>query len=154
MSNSERNKEIISTLNELIGICAEGEKGYKNASEKVEDKEFKTILYRLSQQRALFRSELEEDLIKDFGQDAKTDDSILSKLHRGWMDFKAGLRGDDAKAVFDECIRGEEHAIEKYAHALKGKLPAYLEERVQKQLGMIKGTLGQLREFESEVHPS
>lgn len=154
MSNSEKTQHTIDTINELIAVCTEGERGYKNASDKVEEQEFKTILYRLSQQRALFRSELEDDLIKDFGQEARADDSILSKLHRGWMDFKAGLKGNDSKAVFEECIRGENHAIEKYTDALKEKLPAYIEERVQQQLKMIKGTLVQLREFESEVsHP-
>lgn len=151
MSNNERNQKITNTINELITVCAEGERGYKNASDRVEEKEFKTILYRLSQQRALFRSELENELIKDFGQEARDHDSLLSKFHRGWMDFKAGLKGNDSKAVFDECIRGENHAIEKYTDALKHNLPAYLEERVQNQLNMIKGTLTQLREFESEV---
>ncbi|WPP52046.1 ferritin-like domain-containing protein [Catalinimonas niigatensis] len=151
MSNDERNHKITNTINELITVCAEGERGYKNASERVDEKEFKTILYRLSQQRALFRSELENELIKDFGQEAKGDDSLLSKFHRGWMDFKAGLKGNDSKAVFDECIRGENHAIDKYMDALKKNLPNYLEERVKNQLEMIKGTLIQLREFESEV---
>jgi uncharacterized protein (TIGR02284 family) len=151
MSNNERNQQVTDIINELITVCAEGERGYKNASEKVEEKEFKTILYRLSQQRALFRAELENELIKDFGQEAKGDDSVLSKLHRGWMDFKAGLKGNDSKAVFDECIRGEKHAIDKYTEALKKDLPHYLEERVQGQLNMIKGALNQLNEFESEV---
>ncbi|WKN31548.1 PA2169 family four-helix-bundle protein [Porifericola rhodea] len=151
MSTMERNKEITNTINELIAICAEGERGYKRASEQVEVQDFKTILYRLSQQRALFRGELENDLIKDFGEEAKGDDSILSKLHRGWLDFKAGLSGNDTKAVLDECIRGENHAIEKYTDALRGKLPAYLEEKVQEQLKMIKGTKSQLLEFESEI---
>lgn len=151
MSNTEANKKIVDTINELIAVCKEGERGYKNASERVENDEFKTILYRLSQQRALFRSELENDLIKDFGQEAKSDDTIVSKLHRGWMDFKAGLSGNDTKAVLDECMRGEKHAIDKYSDALNGKLPSYIEERVQEQLKMIKGTLSQLHEFESET---
>ncbi|MDF9796043.1 uncharacterized protein (TIGR02284 family) [Catalinimonas alkaloidigena] len=150
MSITDENKMIVNAINELIAVCKEGERGYKNASEKIEDSEFKTILYRLSQQRALFGSELENELIKDYGEEAKSDDSIVSKLHRGWMDFKSGLSGNDTKAVLDECIRGEKHAIDKYTESLDGKLPAYIEERVQEQLTMIKGTLSQLHEFEAE----
>lgn len=152
MSTNNRNKEIVKTIQELIEICKDGERGYKNASDKVEHQEFKTILYRLSQQRALFRSELENDLIKDFGEEAKSSDSVASKLHRGWMDFKSGISSNDDKSVLEECEKGEKHAIDKYSKALNGKLPAYLEERVQDQLNMIKGTLSQVREFESEVN--
>lgn len=151
MSTNDQNKEIVKTIKGLIEICKDGEKGYKDASERVDHEEFKTILYRLSQQRAMFRGELENDLIKDFGEEAKSSDSVASKLHRGWLDFKSGLKGNDTKAVLEECERGEQHAIDKYTEALNGKLPSYLDERVRNQLDMIKGTLSQIREFESEV---
>jgi uncharacterized protein (TIGR02284 family) len=151
MSVNEQNKDIVKTIKGLIEICKDGEKGYKDASERVENDEFKTILYRLSQQRALFRADLENDLIKDYGEEAKTSDSVASKLHRGWLDFKSGLKGNDTKAVLEECERGEKHAIDAYSEALNGKLPSYLDERVKNQLDMIKGTLSQIREFESEV---
>lgn len=154
MSISKENKQSVKIISELIEVCRDGERGYKKASEKVEDSELRTILYRLSQQRALFRSELENNLIKDFGVEAKEDDSLASKLHRGWMDFKSGLSAKDTKAVLEECERGEKHAIEKYTEALKGGLPAFIEERIQEQLGLIKGTLSQLHEFESEVSHS
>ncbi len=148
---NDKQKDTIDLLSELIEVCKDGERGYKEASENIEDKELKTILYRLSQQRALFRSELEEIVIKDFGTEAKTNDSFLSKIHRGWMDFKSGLSGHDNKAVLAECERGEEHAIEKYSKALQGSLPDYVEGKVQSQFNMIKGTLSQIKEFESEV---
>lgn len=151
MSVNERNQQIVKTIKGLIEICKDGEKGYKDASDRVENDEFKTILYRLSQQRAMFRAELENDLIKDYGEEAKTSDSVASKLHRGWLDFKSGLKGNDTKAVLEECERGEQHAIDEYTNALNGELPSYLEERVKNQLDMIKGTLSQIRQFESEV---
>lgn len=151
MSTNDKNKQTVKTIQNLIEVCKDGEKGYKEASDRVDHDEFKTILYRLSQQRAMFRSELENDLIKDYNEEAKSSESVASKLHRGWLDFKSGLKGNDTKAVLEECERGEKHAIDKYSEALDGKLPSYLEERVQNQLNMIKGTLSQLREFEAEV---
>jgi len=154
MSTNDKNKKIIDTISGLIEICKDGEKGYKDASERIDHEEFKTILYRLSQQRALFRGELENDLMRDYSAEIDKSDSIQSKLHRGWMDFKAGLNGNDSKAILEECERGEKHAIEKYTEALDGSLPSYLDERVKGQLNMIKGTLSQIREFESEVSHS
>ncbi len=154
MSTNDRNKEIVKTIQDLIEICKDGEKGYKDASENIDHDEFKSILYRLSQQRAMFRGELENDLIRDYGEEAKSEDSAVSKLHRGWMDFKLSLKGNDTKAVLEECERGEKYAIDQYTEALNGTLPAYLDERVRNQLDIIKGTLGQVREFESEVSHS
>lgn len=151
---NDKQKNTVRHLQELIEICKEGERGYKEASENVNNEEFKTILYRLSQQRALFRGELENILIKDFGKEANQEDSFLSKLHRGWMDFKASLSGKDTKAVLSECERGEEYAIEKYSKALQGSLPDYVEEKVQSQFEMIKGALIQIREFEAELSKS
>lgn len=147
----DKQKNVIKNLHELIEVCKEGERGYKEASDNVNDEDLKTILYRLSQQRALFRGELEQVLIKDYGDDPKDEDSLLSKIHRGWMDFKAGLSGKDTKAVLAECERGETRAIEKYSKALKGSLPEYVEEIVQKQFDMIKGTFSQIKEFEAET---
>ena len=146
---SRHDTKTIEILHDLIQINKDSERGYKEASEKVSDPELKTILYRLAQQRALFRGEIEEDLRKDFKDDAEVSDSITSKLHRGWMDFKTMLRGDDAKAVLEECERGEEHAIDAYSKALNGSIPDYIEEKISKQLDLIKGALSQVKEFKS-----
>jgi uncharacterized protein (TIGR02284 family) len=146
-TNSER---TIKALHELIQVNQEGERGYKEASEKIDNREFSTILYRLSQQRTLFRGELEEILRKDFRDAAEVSDSLTSKVHRTWMDFTAGLSKDDDKAVFNECERGEEHAIKKYTEALDGRLPNYIEKIVKQQLELIRGTLSQIREFKYE----
>lgn len=150
MSVSNNNKKIIETVSSLIQICKDGEKGFKKASEHVSHDDFETILYRLSQQRAMFSAELENDLISDYGVKPEANDSVVSKLHRGWLDFKAGLKGDDTLAVLKECERGEQYAIELYTAALNGVLPSYLEKKVSDQLTMIKGSLSQIREFESE----
>ena len=151
MSISDKQNNTVKSVKNLIEVCKEGERGYKQASENVDHDEFKTILYRLSQQRALFASELENEIRKDFGEEYDSGDSVISKLHRGWMDFKLNLNSNDTKAILEECERGEKHAIEKYTETLDNNLPSYLHERVNGQLEMIKGTLNQIREFESEV---
>nr|WKN36417.1 PA2169 family four-helix-bundle protein [Tunicatimonas sp. TK19036] len=148
---STDHKKTIKTLHDLIQINREGERGYKEASENIDLPEFKTLLYRLSQQRALFRGELEDILHKDFKDDAIVKDSIASKAHRTWMDFKSALTGHDNKAVLDECERGEEHAIKAYGEVFDGRLPDYIEKVALNQLELIRGTLSQVREFKYEI---
>jgi len=147
---STNSKETIKVLHELIQVNQEGERGYREASENIENQEFKTILYRLSQQRALFRGELEEVLHKDYRDAAEVSDSLASKVHRTWMDFKSGIGKQDDKTILAECERGEEHAIKKYTEALDGRLPDYIEKNVRQQLDLIRGSLSQIREFKYE----
>ena len=147
---STNSKKTIEALYELIQVNQEGERGYREASENIKNEELTTILYRLSQQRALFKGELEETLRKDFRDEAIVSDSIASKVHRTWMDFKSALNGDDDKAILNECERGEEHAIKKYTETLDGRLPDYIEKNVNQQLEMIRGSLSQIREFKYE----
>ncbi|MGB3586866.1 MAG: PA2169 family four-helix-bundle protein [Tunicatimonas sp.] len=145
------NKKIIDSLHDLIQVNQESEKGYKEASENINSKELKTILYRLSQQRALFRGEVEEVLHKDYRDSAEVKDSLASKIHRTWIDFKKSLSKDDDEAILAECERGEEHAIKKYTGTLDGHLPSYIEEIVNQQLILIRGALSQIREFKFEA---
>ena len=148
---SDHNKEVVKSLRTLVQLNKESDRGYKEASENIEDPELKTILYRLSQQRAEFRGDIEEILIKDYSDDTEPSDSILSKIHRGWMDFKTKLSSNDNEAVLDECIRGEKHAIETYNEEMATKFPDYVEEKLTEQLNLLRGALGQVQEFKASA---
>ena len=148
---SNQKQQVVDSLHKLIELNKDSDRGYKEASENIEDPELKTILYRLSQQRAEFRGDIEEILRKDYHDDANPSDSFLSKLHRGWMDFKSSISSNDNQAVLDECIRGEKHAIETYEEELSEHLPKYIEEQLNAQLTMVKGALNQINEFKASV---
>ncbi|MEM6842636.1 MAG: PA2169 family four-helix-bundle protein [Bacteroidota bacterium] len=143
-------RKIIESIHQLIQTTREGEKGYKEASENVQSEDLKTILYRLSQQRALFRGELEEILHKDYRDAAEVQDSVAAKAHRKWIDIRNAFSSNDDRAVLKECERGEQHAIEEYTKVLDGRLPEYIEEIVQQQLKLIRGSLSQIQEFKYE----
>lgn len=146
---SNQNKNTIDSLHKLIALNKDSDRGYKEASENIEDPELKTILYRLSQQRAEFRGDIEEILRKDYRDDANPSDSLLSKLHRGWMDFKSSLSSNDNEAVLEECLRGEKHAVETYSEVLANNLPDYIEDQLRKQFDLVKGALNQINEFKA-----
>ena len=151
---SDHNKAVVKSLRTLVQLNKDSDRGYKEASENIEDPELKTILYRLSQQRAEFRGDIEEILIKDYSDDKEPSDSILSKLHRGWMDFKTKLSSNDNQAVLDECIRGEKHAIETYNEEMATKFPDYIKEKLDEQMDLVRGALGQVQEFKASAKHS
>lgn len=147
MTNEQQH--TIKALKRLIEVCEDGNRGYKNAADHIghEHEELKTVLYRLSQQRALFEAELKDE-IRHFGGDMDEDTSILGTLHRTWIDIKSRFRSDELDAILEECMRGDKAAVEAYEAGLKAHLPQYLREKVESQYKLIKGTRAQLAEFQ------
>ena|SRR5690606_8468803 len=143
-------KKSLSTLHELIETCEDGRKGYQDASEHIENEELKTVLYRLSQQRALFEAELKDE-IRHLGGSTEEDSSVAGTAHRVWLNIKSTLRGNDTDAILNECKRGDKAAIERYEAALKAELPDFIREKVADQFKLIKGAYNQLVEFQE--HP-
>lgn len=75
-------EELISCLNDLIQACRDGEKGFKTASEHVNDEELRNYFHRYSQQRAQFASELQGE-VRHLGGDPATVGSASGILHWG-----------------------------------------------------------------------
>jgi uncharacterized protein (TIGR02284 family) len=53
------NSEVISTLNNLIETCKDGQEGFKQSAEGIERSDLKSVFYEFSQQRAQFVGELQ-----------------------------------------------------------------------------------------------
>jgi uncharacterized protein (TIGR02284 family) len=151
MTNQHEN--VVKTLTGLMELCADGNRGYKNAADHIENDEIKTILYRLSQQRALFEAELKAEIrnlggkADDSGPD-ETDGTILGNLHRRWMDIKEKFTSKDYEAILEECRKGDKAAYEAYEEALKENVPQYIKEILTNQHHLIKGAYNQLMEFQ------
>lgn len=130
-------KEIVSTLNELIETCKDGQEGFKTAAENVESSRMKDLFYELSQQRSKFAGDLQQ-LVTRFGEEAEDSGSISASMHRGWMNLKTAVTSDDEQAILNECERGEDSAVETYQEALKKDLPGNIEQTVRSQYDDIK----------------
>ncbi len=133
------NKEIISMLEGLVEICKDGQQGYKNAADDIKDKELKKMLMDYSVQREKFIYELQR-IMKSLGAQVEFSGpgTILGVLHRRWMDIKFGLAGNNAEAIFRECLRGENGALQRYREVLKSDLPADIKTVVNKQAEEIQ----------------
>ena len=113
---ADPNNDTIETLNDLIHVCEDGQKGFQAAAEAVKDPRYKDLYRRNSAQRAAFVSELQSEVRRLGG---KPDDSgtAAGAMHRGWINLRTALSGKDEKAVVSECERGEDHAVKAYRDA-------------------------------------
>ena len=120
---------------DLVETLKDGEKGFASASEKLQDgdhREWATMLQRLSEQRAGFRSEIVA-LGHDYGDDVDEGGSAAAALHRGWISLKDAVTGDDAGGVLGAAVTGEDHTVSEYEKALEQDLSDGFREVVTRQ---------------------
>ncbi|MBA3240222.1 MAG: PA2169 family four-helix-bundle protein [Acidobacteria bacterium] len=143
------NDEVISTLNNLIETCRDGQNGFQTAAEGVEGSTLKTLFLGYSQQRARFVGELQDE-VRRLGGDPENAGSVAATLHRGWINLKSAVTGHDDDAVVAECERGEDSAVANYRDALSTDLPANVRSVVERQSGEVKQAHDRVRSLEKK----
>jgi uncharacterized protein (TIGR02284 family) len=138
------NDNVISTLNNLIETCKDGQEGFRQAAEGVKTSELKTLFLTYSQQRAQFAGELQNE-VRRLGGDPETTSSTVGALHRGWINLKSAVTGEDEGAIISECERGEDAAVRAYDDALGAGLPNDLREIVMRQVAQVKEAHDRIR---------
>jgi uncharacterized protein (TIGR02284 family) len=141
----------ISTLNNLIETCKDGQQGFEAAAEGVKTSDLKTLFRTYSHQRAEFAGELQQE-VERLGGDAERTGSFAATLHRGWINIKAAVTGEDEAAVISECERGEDSAVRNYEDALNDEhLPAELRSIVERQFIQLKEAHDRIRALEKAL---
>lgn len=142
------NDSVISALNNLIETCKDGQDGFRAAAEGVKNGELKTLFHTYSQQRAQFAGELQNE-VRRLGGDPERTGSTAAALHRGWINIKSAVTGEDEGAVIAECERGEDSAVRNYRDALEGgNLPADVRAIVERQYAQVKEAHDRIRALE------
>jgi len=129
------NDDVISTLNDLIETCKDGEEGFRTCAEDASNRspQLKSVLSARQQECAAAAKELQQ-LVRAHGGDPETKSSVSGTMHRAWVDVKSAITGKDDEAVLNECERGEDVAVESYRKALQGNdLPADVRAVVERQ---------------------
>ncbi len=140
------NDEVISTLNDLIETCRDGEKGFRTAAENVKNIELKSLFTGISQERGQCAAELQNE-VRRLGGDPDHSGSLVGAIHRGWMDLKSEATGDD-RAIITEAERGEDSSVKNFEEALKKNLPADIFALVNQQYQQARKAHAQIRSLE------
>lgn len=111
----------VEILNDLITKSYDAEKGYKEAAEKIDNTELKTLFKKFATQRYNFGHQLKDE-VKKLGGDIEKGNSIAATAHQTWIDIRTALASNENKVVLNEIIRGESYALQSYQEALD-KLP-------------------------------
>src|SRR5215204_2837622 len=143
-AESASNDNVISTLNNLIETCKDGQEGFQQAAEGVQNSQLKTLFYEFGQQRAQFAGEL-QGLVRELGGDPETSASTAGALHRGWINIKSAITGQDDLAILNECERGEDVAKNAYKDALEDNLPANVSSVISEQYSAVQAAHDQVR---------
>lgn len=138
------NDKAVESLNYLIGTLHDGETGYREAAEEVENVQFKTVFNRIAQERASFRADLEQE-VRRHGGEPKEGGSTSAALHRTWINVRDAVTGKSDDDVLKEVERGDTTALENYNDVLQRDLPGDLAPTVRQQHDKIQETLQEVR---------
>src|SRR3977135_4225326 len=114
-------KEIISTINDLIETLKDGQEGFRQASEAVKDSKLKSLFSEYSLQRAKFAGELQNEAISLGDQNPENSSSTAGAMHRAWINLRAAITSGDDHAVLTECERGEDSAVGEYKKTMENE---------------------------------
>lgn len=144
------NSDVVSTLNDLIETCKDGEQGFRKCAENANDAQLKQLFLNRADTCSASAQELQQCVIA-YGGKPETSSSVSGTLHRRWIDIKTAFTGNDDQAVLNECERGEDVALESYREALSKSLPSDVLPIVEKQYQGVKQTHDQIRTLRDQV---
>jgi len=127
---------VVSTLNSLIEMNRDGQKGYQEAAEKIEAPQIKEFCLEQSRVRAQFVADLQPQ-VRALGGDPEHTGSVEATVHRAWIDLKSALGGGD-HAILAAGETGEDYAVKEYKEALDKELPAAARALVERQFQSVK----------------
>ena len=113
---SQPNEDVIGVLNDLIAYSKDGEKGFKESAQDVQNAELKAFFVQRADECTSAAAELQGEVRRLLGN-PETSTSLSGDLHRGWVNFKSMLTGKSEEAVLNEVERGEDFALKAYKDA-------------------------------------
>jgi uncharacterized protein (TIGR02284 family) len=145
-----KNQDTISTLNDLIETCKDGEEGFRVCAEDLQDQQLKINFTARAEDCAAAASELQE-LVRSLGGKPETGSSISGALHRRWVDIKSLITGKDTLAVLTECERGEDVALKSYRSALEKDLSQNVRAVIEKQLTGVQRNHDRIKQLRNSA---
>lgn len=145
----------IETLQDLMKINNDRIRGYKKASEHLQEDQdhLKTLFKELEDQSFENNVEIRNELQK-LGGDLEASATNGGKLFRTWMDLKDAFGVNNAGNVLESCERGEDAAKNAYQSALssghlKDSVSSVIKQQSAKQME-AHNKIKQLRDQQEE----
>jgi uncharacterized protein (TIGR02284 family) len=136
--------DIIITLNRLIEISHDGEKGFRICADGVESPSLKASFEASARRCAEGAAELEAKVLALGGEPAEGG-SLGGSVHRAWTNIMSTITGMNEHAILSECERGEDAAVAAYSSALEKHLPADIRTIVEQQYQGVKANHDRVR---------
>ncbi len=144
--------KVVASLNELIEICVDGEKGFRTAADGVQEAELRALCLQCANQRAKFANELKDE-IRQYNTQPKDDGSVSGAIQRGWMNIKAMVLNNDENQIIASCEEEEDRAKAAYEKVLASYLPPNVTGLVQRQYTEIKAVHDRFSAMQKMSHP-
>ena len=138
--------ETVDKLQDLLRVNIDSENGFRDAAEQVDDVALRRIFRQFADERQNNAAELKQ-FVEFNGEKPVEDGSLLATLHRSWMDLKAALTSNDAKAVLNEAERGEDHIKHIYEDILTETAGSPIHDVLQHQYVTVKAAHDVVRDL-------
>ena len=141
-------KETISTINDLIETLKDGQEGFRQAAEAVEDPELKSLFNEFSLQRSRFAGELQSQAVALGESKPKDSSSAAGAMHRAWINLKSAIAQRDDHAILAECERGEDSAVKEYLEAMgEENLAGPVREIISRQYAEVQNAHDRIKQL-------
>jgi len=141
-------KETISTINDLIETLKDGQEGFRQAAEAVEDPELKSLFNEFSLQRSRFAGELQSQAVSLGESKPEDSGSAAGAMHRTWINLKSAIAQRDDRAILAECERGEDSAVKEYLEAMEEEnLAAPVREIISRQYAEVQNAHDRIKQL-------
>ena len=144
------NDDVISTLNDLIETCKDGEYGYRASAEHLRNAQTRMRFVQAADQCGVAANRLAAEVAR-LGGKAEDGGSLAGAMHRGWVAVRSTLSTQTDLAILEEAERGEDHALESYRDALKEPLLEPVRSVVQVQYEDAKRNHDEVRRLRDEA---
>ena len=148
-------KETISTINDLIETLKDGQEGFRQAAEAVEDPDLKSLFHEYSLQRSRFAGELQSEALRLGETEPEDSSSAAGAMHRTWINLKSAIATRDNHAILAECERGEDSAVKEYEEAMEDEdLTAPVREIISRQYTEVKSAHDRVKQLRDAMNES
>jgi uncharacterized protein (TIGR02284 family) len=108
----------IKTLNSLIATTIDSIDGYTESAKDAESSRFGQMFNDRASERRQVLTRLQAEVAR-LGGNPEDDGTTAAAAHRGFVNLKSAVTGQDDKAVINEVERGEDHIKAKFEDALR-----------------------------------